>query len=66
MKYRVESDSIGSREVPAEAYYGVQSLRGQENFEILEYIRREDICEERDEVKEFSGSTWFWVIRKIN
>ena len=39
---------------------------GQENFEILEYIKREDICEESAEVKQFSGSTWFWVIRKIN
>ena len=37
----------------------------QENFEILEYIKREDICEESEEVKEFSGSTWFWVIRKV-
>ena len=38
----------------------------QRNFEILEHVKREDICEEREEVKEFSGSTWFWVIRKIN
>ena len=37
----------------------------QENFEILEYIKREEICEEREEVKEFFGSTWFWVIRKL-
>jgi len=36
----------------------------QENFEILEYIKREEICEEREEVKEFSGSTWFWIIKK--
>ena len=36
----------------------------QENFEILECIKREDICEEREEVKEFSGSTWFWVLKK--
>ncbi|MBO5879247.1 MAG: aspartate ammonia-lyase [Clostridia bacterium] len=32
--YREESDSIGTRKVPAEAYYGVQSLRGAENFNI--------------------------------
>ena len=38
----------------------------QRNFEILEHVKREDICEEGQEVKEFSGSTWFWVIRKIN
>ena len=33
-KYRIESDSIGSKEVPMDAYYGVQSLRGAENFKI--------------------------------
>lgn len=32
--YRIENDSIGSKEVPKEAYYGVQSLRGAENFKI--------------------------------
>lgn len=36
----------------------------QENFEILEYIKREDICDENEQVKEFSSSTWFWVLRK--
>ena len=34
MKTRLESDSIGTLEVPAEAYYGVQSLRGNLNFPI--------------------------------
>ena len=34
MDMRLESDSIGSRNVPADAYYGVQSLRGAENFRI--------------------------------
>ena len=34
MRTRTESDSIGSRQVPAGAYYGVQSLRGAENFPI--------------------------------
>ena len=33
-KFRIESDSIGSREVPIDAYYGIQSLRGKENFRI--------------------------------
>ncbi len=36
----------------------------QEKFEIVEYIKRENICDESDVVKEFSGSTWFWVLRK--
>ncbi len=34
MNMRTESDSIGSRQIPADAYYGVQSLRGAENFRI--------------------------------
>ena len=37
IKYRLESDSIGTLEVPADAYYGVQSLRGQNNFHITGY-----------------------------
>lgn len=31
---RSESDSIGSLDVPMDAYYGVQTLRGYENFNI--------------------------------
>jgi len=31
---REERDSIGARMIPDEAYYGVQSLRGSENFHI--------------------------------
>ena len=34
MRYRIERDSLGERQVPAEAYYGIETLRGQENFEI--------------------------------
>ncbi len=33
-KYRLEHDSIGEKQVPVNAYYGVQSLRGNENFPI--------------------------------
>lgn len=32
--YRLEHDSIGEKEVPADAYYGVQTLRAFENFHI--------------------------------
>lgn len=32
--YRIESDSVGSKKVPVDAYYGVQSLRAAENFPI--------------------------------
>lgn len=37
VKMRLESDSIGTLEVPADAYYGVQSLRGSMNFRITGY-----------------------------
>ena len=33
-KYRLEHDSIGEKEVPEDAYYGVQTLRAYENFNI--------------------------------
>ena len=32
--YRLEHDSIGEKQVPADAYYGVQTLRASENFHI--------------------------------
>lgn len=35
--YREESDLIGPRQVPEEALYGVQTLRGIENFEISKF-----------------------------
>ncbi|MCI4369697.1 MAG: aspartate ammonia-lyase [Thermoplasmata archaeon] len=31
---RTESDSLGPREVPADAYYGIQTLRAAENFPV--------------------------------
>ncbi|MDD9309877.1 aspartate ammonia-lyase [Cytobacillus firmus] len=35
--YRIEKDFLGSKEVPADAYYGVQTLRAVENFPITGY-----------------------------
>ncbi len=34
MDYRIERDPLGSREVPAGVYYGIQTLRASENFRI--------------------------------
>ena len=34
MNYRLEKDSIGELKVPKDAYYGVHSVRGKENFPI--------------------------------
>lgn len=32
--YRTEQDSMGSKEIPADVYYGIQTLRATENFPI--------------------------------
>ena len=36
-QFRIEHDFLGDREVPGDAYYGVQTLRGAENFPITGY-----------------------------
>jgi aspartate ammonia-lyase len=37
MKMRTEKDSLGERQVPAEAYYGIQTQRAVENYPISGY-----------------------------
>ncbi|MGB6130027.1 MAG: aspartate ammonia-lyase, partial [Psychrilyobacter sp.] len=37
IKFRTEGDSLGTMEVPANAYYGIQSLRAKNNFGITGY-----------------------------
>ena len=32
--YRTEQDSMGSKQIPADVYYGIQTLRARENFPI--------------------------------
>ena len=34
LEFRIEKDSIGTKDVPGDVYYGVQSLRAAENFHI--------------------------------
>ena len=34
LAYRIEKDSMGEREIPETAYYGIQTLRATENFPI--------------------------------
>ena len=34
MKYRLEKDSLGEMKVPVNAYYGAQTQRAVENFQI--------------------------------
>lgn len=33
-QFRIEEDLLGTREVPAEAYYGIHTVRAVENFNI--------------------------------
>ena len=51
MHYRQESDSIGTLSVPQDAYYGVQSLRGQNNFQITGLRLRPEFIESIAEIK---------------
>ena len=49
--YRIEKDSIGTKEVPVSAYYGVQSLRGMENFQITGQRLRPEFIESLAQIK---------------
>jgi fumarate hydratase class II len=40
MEYRIEKDTMGEVKVPAEAYYGAQTQRSIENFQIAQDINR--------------------------
>lgn len=40
MSYRIEKDTIGEIKVPADAYYGAQTERSKENFEIAKETDR--------------------------
>jgi len=34
MAFRIEKDFLGEKQIPEDAYYGIQTLRGKENFHI--------------------------------
>ena len=40
MEYRIEKDTMGEVKVPAQAYYGAQTQRSIENFQIAQDIHR--------------------------
>ena len=44
-QYRLEEDLIGEKEVPASAYYGIQSVRAGENFNITGYTINTELIE---------------------
>jgi aspartate ammonia-lyase len=57
MKTRMESDSIGSMEVPVDAYYGVQSLRANTNFHITQKKLHKDFIISLAEIKKAAAIT---------
>lgn len=48
---RVEEDLLGKKEVPVDAYYGIQSVRAKENFNITGYVIDEDLIVALAQVK---------------
>lgn len=57
MKTRIEFDSIGSMEVPEEAYYGVQTLRAKRNFPITDRCIHEKLIVSLAEIKKAAAIT---------
>ncbi len=56
-KFREESDSIGSKQVPIDAYYGVQTLRAAENFKITGFKMHEEFINSLALIKKASAIT---------
>lgn len=57
METRMEFDSIGSMSVPADAYYGVQSLRAKQNFNITKKSIHPELIISLAEVKKAAAIT---------
>ena len=57
VKYRIEKDSIGERQVPEDAYYGLQSLRALENFSITGLTIHPEMIASIVEIKKASAIT---------
>lgn len=55
--YRVEKDSIGTKKVPEDVYYGVQSLRAAENFRITGLNMHPEIINSLAYIKKASAIT---------
>lgn len=55
--YRLEKDSIGSKDIPTEVYYGVQSLRAAENFRITGLFMHPEIINSLAYIKKASAIT---------
>lgn len=56
-EYRTEKDSIGSKSVPDNVYYGVQSLRAAENFRITGLYMHPEIIRSLADIKKAAAIT---------
>ena len=55
--FRVEKDSIGTKDVPEDVYYGVQSLRAAENFHITGLTMHPEIINSLAYIKKAAAIT---------
>ncbi len=62
-KFRIEHDSIGQKEVPAEAYYGIQTLRAAENFYITGLTMHPELINSVAQIKKAAAITNYEVGR---
>lgn len=56
-QFRSEHDSIGNRNLPKDAYYGVQSLRAAENFHITGLTMHPELINSIAEIKKAAAIT---------
>lgn len=59
--YRTEHDSIGDKEVSADAYYGVQTLRASENFHITGLKTNPELINSIAQIKKAAAITNYEV-----
>lgn len=57
--FRLEHDSIGEKKVPADAYYGVQTLRAAENFHITGLMMHPEMIISIAQIKKAAAITNF-------
>lgn len=62
---RVEKDFLGSKEVPSDAYYGIQTVRAVENFPITGYRIHEELIRAMATVKHAAAAANM-EIRQLN
>lgn len=62
-QYRIEHDSIGEKQVPVDAYYGVQTLRASENFQITGLTMHPEMIVSIAQIKKAAAITNFQVGR---